>query len=502
MRGLERKWWTLIVVCTAVFMLLLDITVVNVALPSIERDLHASFSQLQWVVDAYALALATLVLTAGSLSDLIGRRLVFALGLVVFAGASAACGASPGAGFLIGARAAQGLGGAIMFATSLALIANAFQGRERGFAFGIWGATIGAAAAIGPLVGGLLTEGLGWRWIFYVNVPIGAAAVAGAMLRLDESKDPGRGRVDIPGTAALTGTLFLLVYGLLQGNGKGWSSATIVACLAGSAALFAAFVLVELRSRDPMLDVRLFAGKGFLGAQLGAFAVSAAMFSIFLYLTLYLQNALGYGPLAAGARFLPLSLAAFVVAAAAGNLTSRVPLWALVSVGLAVCGGSLLLMSRVKTDSHWTVLLAGFVVGGVGIGIVNPTLATVAVGVVPPQQSGMASGTNNTFRQVGIATGIAAFGALFENRISAHLTSSLGHDPGHGVVTAVASGSFPPAFAEPARSAFVSGLHSLLLAAAIVAFAGAGISAFLLRGFKPQGFPAPSAASAAEGAEG
>jgi len=223
------------------------------------------------------------------------------------------------------------------------------------------------------------------------------------------------------------------------------------------------------------------------------------MFSIFLYLTLYLQNVLGYGPLAAGARFLPLSLAAFVVAAAAGNLTSRVPLWALLSVGLAVCGGSLLLMSRVKTGSHWTVLLAGFVVGGVGIGIVNPTLATVAVGVVPPQQSGMASGTNNTFRQVGIATGIAAFGALFENRISSHLTSSLGHDPGHGVVTAVASGSFPPAFAEPARSAFVSGLHSLLLAAAIVAFVGAGASAFLLRGFKPHGYPAPSTASAADG---
>ena len=221
MRGLERKWWTLIVVCTAVFMLLLDITVVNVALPDMQHDLHASFSQLQWVVDAYALALATLVLTAGSLSDIVGRRLVFTAGLAIFVASSAACGASPSAGFLIGARAAQGLGGAIMFATSLALIAGAFQGRDRGVALGIWGATIGAAAAVGPLVGGLLTQGLGWRWIFFVNIPIGAVAIIGSVLRLAESRDPSRARVDVAGTAALTGFLFLLVYGLLQGNGRG-----------------------------------------------------------------------------------------------------------------------------------------------------------------------------------------------------------------------------------------------------------------------------------------
>jgi EmrB/QacA subfamily drug resistance transporter len=496
MRGLERKWWTLIVVCTAVFMLLLDITVVNVALPSLQRDLHASFSQLQWVVDAYALALATVVLTAGSLADLVGRRLVFAVGLAVFAGASAACGASSSAGFLIGARAAQGLGGAIMFATSLALIANAFHGRERGFAFGIWGATIGAAAATGPLVGGLLTEGLGWRWIFFVNVPIGIAAVAGAVLGVDESRDPARARIDVPGTAALTGALFLLVYGLLQGNGKGWSSTTIVGCLVGAAALAVAFVVLELASRDPMLDVRLFARSGFVGAQIGAFAVSFAMFSIFLYLTLYLQNVLGYGPLGAGVRFLPLSLAAFVVSAIAGNLTSRVPMRLLLGTGLAVCGVSLLLMARVSAGSGWTVLLAGFVVGGVGIGIVNPALASAAVGVAPTERSGMASGANNTFRQVGIATGIAALGALFEGRISAHLTKALGHDPGHGVVTRVASGSFPAAFAGPAREAFVSGLRSLLIAAAIVAFTGALLCVVLLRGYRAQHGPRPPQPSA------
>ena len=491
MRGLERKWWTLIVVCTAVFMLLLDITVVNVALPPIQHDLDASFSQLQWVVDAYALALATLVLTAGSLSDLLGRRLIFAIGLAVFSAASAACGAAPSAGFLIGARAAQGIGGAIMFATSLALIANSFRGRERGFALGIWGATIGAAAAIGPLVGGLLTEGLGWRWIFFVNVPIGAAAIAGALLRLDESRDPARARIDIPGTAALTGALFLLVYGLLQGNGKGWSSVTIVGCLGGAVVLAVAFVVAELASREPMLDVRLFARPGFLGAQIGALTLSASMFSIFLYLTLYLQNVLGYGPLGAGVRFLPLSLASFAVAAISGNLTSRLPARWLVGGGLAVCGLSLVLMARVGTGSGWTVLLPGFIVGGIGIGIVNPSLASTAVGVVSSERSGMASGTNNTFRQVGIATGIAGFGALFEGRIASHLTGALGRDPGHGLVTRVASGAFPAGMDGPARDAFVSGLHSLLLAAAAVAFAGAVLCATLLRSFRSQhGFPA------------
>ncbi len=501
MRGLERKWWTLIVVCTAVFMLLLDITVVNVALPNMQRDLHATFAQLQWVVDAYALALATLVLTAGSLSDLFGRRLVFTLGLVVFAGASAACGAAPTAGFLIGARAAQGLGGAIMFATSLALIASAFHGRERGFALGIWGATIGAAAAIGPLVGGLLTEGLGWRWIFLVNVPIGAAAAAGSVLQLVESRNPARGRVDVAGTVALTGAMLLLVYGLLQGNAKGWSSATIVGCLVGAAVLAVAFAVWELAIGDPMLDVRLFAGAGFVGAQLAAFALSAAMFSIFLYLTLYLQNVLGYGPLGAGVRFLPLSLASFVVAAIAGNLTSRLPVRWLLGGGLAVCGASLVLMSRVQTDSHWTVLLAGFVVGGIGIGIANPSLASAAVGVVAPERSGMASGTNNTFRQVGIATGIAGLGAISESRISVHLSSALGRTPDHGLVARVASGVFPPQLAAPAREAFVSGLHTLLLVAAGVAFAGAALSAVLLRGYRahqPAFAAAPASAPADE----
>ena len=237
MERLERKWWTLIAVCTAIFMLLLDITVVNVALPDMQRDLDASFAQLQWVVDAYALTLATTVLAAGSLADIFGRRRVFTMGLVLFTAASFACGIANDAGLLIAARAVQGVGGGIMFAVSLALLANAFQGRDRGTAFGIWGATTGAAVAIGPLVGGVLTEWAGWRWIFFVNIPIGVAAIVLTLMRVDESKSPHPGRVDWLGTAALTSSLFLLVYGLLQGNQEGWSSTLIRFCLIGAVVL-------------------------------------------------------------------------------------------------------------------------------------------------------------------------------------------------------------------------------------------------------------------------
>ncbi len=488
--GLERKWWTLIAVCTAIFMLLLDITVVNVALPDIQRDLDASFAQLQWVVDAYALTLATTVLAAGSLADLFGRRRVFTVGLVLFTVASFGCGISTDAGLLIAARAVQGVGGGVMFAVSLALLAQAFHGRERGTAFGIWGATTGAAVAIGPLVGGVLTEWAGWRWIFFVNIPIGVAAICVTMLRVDESKSPGRARVDWFGTAALTGSLFLLVYGLLQGNEKGWSSALILGCLIGSLVLLAAFAAIELSRRDPMLDLRLFAEAGFVGAQIAAFAISASIFAAFLYLTLYLQNVLGYSPLAAGLRFLPLSLAAFVVAAISGNLTSRVSARWLMGAGLGVIGVSLLLMSRVTADSGWTLLLPGFVLAGIGVGLTNPALASTAVSVVSPERSGMASGTNSTFRQVGIATGIAGLGALFQTTISSKLASPAGSDPPHEVVAAVASGAFPPGIADEARIAFVDSLGTILTVAAIVALAGAVLVVVLLRGLRPpQGDP-------------
>ncbi|HEY4412980.1 MAG TPA: DHA2 family efflux MFS transporter permease subunit, partial [Gaiellaceae bacterium] len=315
---MDRKWRTLIIVCTAIFMLLLDITVVNVALPKIQRDLHASFTDLQWVVDAYSLMLATIVLNAGSLGDMLGRKRVFLTGVVLFTAASAACGAATSPLFLNLARGAQGIGGAIMFAVSLALLTQEFHGKERGTAFGIWGATIGGAVAIGPLVGGALTEWAGWRWIFFVNLPIGAACLVFGSRMLHESRNEEHGGLDVPGQVTLSAGLFALVLGLLRGNDWGWSSGRVVGLLAGACVSLLVFCLVELRQARPMFDVRLFRVPSFTGAQIVAFSISSAMFSQFLYLTLYLQNILGYSPLQAGLRFLPLSMISFFAAPLSG----------------------------------------------------------------------------------------------------------------------------------------------------------------------------------------
>src|SRR3984893_1320735 len=286
----ERKWWTLIAVSVAIFMLLLDITVVNVALPDIQRSLHSSFSDLQWVVNAYSLTLAACLLTAGAVSDLVGRRRVFVTGLIVFTISSAACGLASAPLALNLARAVQGTGGAMMFATSLALIAQAFRGKDRGVAFGVFGGTIGAAVAVGPVVGGVITSGIGLEWIFLVNVPIGVLVVILTLTQVAESRDPDAKGVDWMGLLTFSGSLFLLVFALIQGNEKGWGSTRILSFLIASAALIVLFVLVEHRQERPMLDLTLFRRPAFAGASIVAFAISSSMFAMFLYETLYLQN--------------------------------------------------------------------------------------------------------------------------------------------------------------------------------------------------------------------
>jgi EmrB/QacA subfamily drug resistance transporter len=493
---MERKWWTLVVVCVAIFMLLLDITIVNVALPKIAHGLKASFSDIQWVIDAYALTLASLLLTTGSLADLLGRKLVFTVGLGLFALASLLCALSPSALFLILARGGQGIGGAIMFSTSLALLAQEFHGRERGTAFGIWGATTGAAVAIGPLLGGALTDSLGWQSIFFINVPIGIGAAALTMARVRESRDPAGTRIDWIGTASFTVALFLLVFALIRGDTLGWGSTTIVSLFAGSAALLALFVVSQRVQENAMFDVSLFRKPTFTGAGVVAFAISASMFAMFLYLTLFLQTILGLSPLQTGLRFLPTTLMMFFVAGAAGNLTERVPVRLLLSVGLALVGGGLLLMSGLNASSHWTALLAGFIVAGAGVGLINPPLASTAIGVVPPARSGMASGINSTFRQVGIATGIASLGAIFESQLSSRLAPQLVGTPvaghAHSIAHAVAAGGaqsvlslVPPRLraqaAHAMHGAFAGALNDILIVAAVIAFVGAVLALALIR---------------------
>jgi EmrB/QacA subfamily drug resistance transporter len=498
---MDRKWWTLIAVCTATFMLLLDITIVNVALPSIERDLDANLTDLQWVIDAYALTLAALLLTGGSLADRVGRRLVFVIGLVIFTVASVLCGLAGAPLTLNLARALQGVGGAFMFATSLALLASAYSGRDRGTAFGLWGATTGAAVAIGPLVGGVLTEGIGWEAIFFVNVPIGIAAVALTLALVEESKDPHAGGLDVPGTVLFSVSLFALIFGLIRGNAEGWGSPLIVAALAGSAVLMAGFVIAERRRAQPMLDLTLFRKGPFVGASVAAFVLSASMFAMFLYLTLYIQNILGYSALESGLRFMPVTLVSFLVAPVSGKLADRLGVRWFIAGGLALVGAGLLLMGGLEAGDDWTALLAGFMVAGGGIGMVNPALATAAVGVVDPRRAGMASGINSTFRQVGIATGIAAWGAIFQHvvrdefvrdaaRAGLRGVQQRGGDVADFISFGGARRTGNPQLARLGEQAFVSGLNHLLLLAGLLALVGSVLCALLIR---PAGTAAESA---------
>lgn len=496
---MARKWWTLLAVSVATFMLLLDITVVNVALPSIRDDLDASFSDLQWVVDAYALTLAALVLTAGSLADRLGRRRIFAGGLGVFTVASLACALAPDPLVLNLARAVQGVGGAAMFAVSLALIAQEFAaGRDRGTAMGIYGASIGVAVAVGPLVGGALVDSLGWESIFLLNLPIGIAALAITFAKLAESRDPHATRVDVPGTLAFSAALGLLVLALVRGNDEGWGSTPIVALFAAAAALLLTFVAIERRVAEPMLPLGLFRRPAFSGVQIAAFAVSGSLFALFLYITLYLQNELGLTPLQAGVRYLPITLTSFFAAPLAGALLSRLPARLMLSGGLAVAGVGLLLMAGVETGDEWTTLLGGFLVAGAGVGFLNPVIADVAVSVVPREQSGMAAGINDTFRQVGVAVGIAVWGAVFVGRGADKAAELLAGTPAAAgdrprqLVEAASSGNLDQALgavpagareqvAAAAHEGFVAGLNDVLTLGALLAFAGAALTLWLVR---------------------
>jgi len=488
---MERKWWTLVLITIATFMLLLDITVVNVALPDIQRELHASLSSLQWVVDAYSLMLAACLLTAGSLGDRLGRRRVFSLGFGIFTFASFLCGLSGEPTLLNLARGLQGVGGAAMFATSLALIGQEFHGKDRATAFGVWGAAIGGAVAIGPLVGGVITENFGWEWIFFVNVPIGIVAIALTESKLANVAAQDPQRIDLPGLASFSIGLFLLIFGLIRGNPEGWGSPTIVASLGGSVAFLLAFLAIEARSSHPMLELSLFRKPAFNGVSAVAFGLSAGMFAMFLYLTIYLQGVQGFSPLETGLRFLPLTVLSFIASPIAGSLSHKIPIRVLLGVGLTLVGIGLLLMHGLSADSPESDLLVGFLIAGVGIGTTNPGIGQAAIAVVPPAKAGMGSGINTTFRQVGIATGVASLGAVFQGRVDSKLHELVPHAP-PGLAEAVSSGGSRAAVAfaphghagrivEASKAAFVSGFNEILMIAAILSFTGAVLGFFLVR---------------------
>ena len=453
-----RKWWTLAAVAFGLFMIMLDNTVVNVALPAIEKDLNISISQLEWIVTAYALVFAALLITGGKLADLLGRRKIFVAGLVVFTLSSLACGLAPSAGFLIGARAVQGVGAALMNPATLSIITATFPPRQRGTAIGIWAGVSALALAIGPLAGGLIVDNIGWNWIFFVNVPVGALGIVVSQFFIDESRDTSHEQsVDFPGLVTSGGGLFALSYGLIEGNSRGWGSPEILGLFATAALLLVAFVVLESRQRLPMLDLSLFRIPSFVGANVVALLVSLGMFGVFFFVSLYVQNILGYSPTQAGAIFLPMTLLIILIAPIAGRASDRIGSRWLMSGGMTILGVSLLLYQRVGLHSTFWTLLPAMVLGGIGMALTMSPMTSVAMGSVPVDKAGVGSGVLNSFRQVGGSLGIAVMGAI--------LASYLHALPG----------------TQLARQQYVDGLHAALFVSALIAFAAAVVAVVLVR---------------------
>jgi EmrB/QacA subfamily drug resistance transporter len=435
-------------------MIMLDNTVVNVALPSIQEDLGVGLSELEWIVTGYALSFAALMLTGGKVADMVGRRRVFVLGIVVFTAASFLCGVANSSEVLIGARVLQGAGAALMNPATLSIISATFPPRERGTAIGIWAGVSALALAIGPLVGGLLTQHIGWEWIFFVNIPVGIVGIAASYLFIDESKDMSHEqRLDLPGLLSSGIGLFALTYGLIEANTYGWTSGRILGSFVVAVVSLVAFVLLERNQRLPMLDLSLFRSGTFTGANLVVLLVAFAMFGIFLFLSLYLQNVLGYSAVQTGAAFLPMTILIILIAPIAGKTTDRIGSRWLMTVGMTLIGGQLLYLSTVGVDTSYWDILPALLVGGVGMALTMTPSAAAAIRSVPVDKSGVGSAVLNSFRQVGGSIGIAVMGAIVAHGIGG----------------------------RAGKQPFVDGLSTALEVAALIAFAGAVVAAVLVR---------------------
>ena len=454
----NRKWWTLAAVAVGLFMIMLDNTVVNVALPSIQQDLEISTSELEWVVNAYALTFGVLLLSGGKLADLLGRRAIFIIGLVIFTGASLWCGLAGGAESLIAARTVQGIGAALMNPATLSIITATFPPRQRGMAIGIWAGVAALALAIGPLVGGLLTEKIHWGWIFFINIPVGIAGIVAARIFIDETRDTSHEqRLDLPGLLTSAIGLFALTLGLIETNDHAWGSTRVLTLFAIAAVALTAFVLLELRQRLPMLDLTLFRDRTFAGANTVMFMVGLAMFGIFFFNSLFLQRVLGYSAIKTGATFLPMTMLIMFVAPAAGRLSDRVgPRW-LMATGMTLLTGSLLLFATLDAQSTWWDIVPGLVVGGVGMAITMAPTTAAAMHSVPVDKAGVGSAVINSMRQVGGSLGIAVMGAL--------------------VATTVSVKPFDPRYAQE----FVPGYHRALEVGAAILLVGAAVAVATIR---------------------
>jgi len=494
----NRKWWTLGAMCFALFMIMLDNTVVNVALPSIQNDLGASISGLEWTVNGYTLSFAVLLATGGRLGDIFGRRRMFLTGVIIFALSSATAGLAPDETSLVVSRIVQGVGAALMMPGTLSIITDAFPAHERGKAMGTWAGVSALALAIGPVLGGFLTENVSWRAIFYINIPVAVGAVAATLFAVRESRDTSVGRdVDYPGVGVLTVGLTALVLALVEGNSWGWGSAQVLGLIALAVLALPAFVFVENRVKAPMVQFDLLADRNFLGAIVVAMIISFAMLGVFFFLALYMQDILGYSPLEAGVRFLPSTLMIVLVAPIAGRLADRFgPRW-LIGGGLLLVAASLFSFSGIAVDSSYLDLLPGFMLLGIGIAMTMSPMTSAAMNAVPVQKAGIASGVLSMFRMVGGSLGIAVTGAIFQGLVSSRLDTLLsgsGIDAVQrsGIADSLGSGSvsgalqgLDPAQAKQATAAgseaFVYALGSAMTVAAIVALAGAAVGVLAIR---------------------
>ena len=485
-----RKWWPLMAICAGACMLLVDVTIVNVALPDMARELHTTFGDLQWVIDLYALVLGALVLTVGSVADRLGRRKVYLGGLVLFAASSLTCGLAPNVGVLIAARGVQGIGAAAMFATTMALISNTYTGRERGMAFGIWGAVNGAASAVGPIIGGLLTASFGWRWIFLVNLPISVVAIALTLRVVTESRDPSPSRVDLPGMLSFTVAAAALTYALIRGA---WASSETIALVAVTVVAVIVFVLAERRTAAPMLDLALLRNPVFTAMLLAGALLSAAAWAGFTYQSLWFQSVLGLSAIQAGLVVLPCAACAFLVSGQVGRFLHRTsPRW-MVGTGLLVIAVGALAQAVVRQNSSWPVVIPGLVLVGIGAGLAMASLTSTAMAAVPWQRAGMAGGALSAFRQLGYAFGIAVLGEVFRGGLTRTAGAGLSATLSGGQARAVLART--PALSPVVHRAFANGLDlAYVVAAGLGLLAAAAV--FVLARPRP-----PAGAAAAVGGE-
>jgi EmrB/QacA subfamily drug resistance transporter len=457
----RRKWSALALLCTVQFMVVLDIAVVNVALPSIQTDLGFSQEDLQWVISAYALFFGGFLLLGGRAADLLGRRRVFLVGIVMFTLASLASGFAWSEGALIGARALQGLGAAIISPAALSILTTTFkEGPERNTALGAWGAVGAFGAVAGVLLGGILTDLLSWQWIFYVNAPVGIGAFILVPILLDESRDANARSFDLPGAALVTGGLVLLVYAITQANGYGWGSIETISFFAAAIALLAGFVAWEARSKDPLMPLSIFRLRTLVGANIAGLVLGTVLFSMFLMLTLYMQQVLGYSPLRTGVSYLAVAGSAIVWSAVAAQLVTRVGVKPVLVTGMVFLTAGLAFFTQVSVGGSYVAdLLPGFLVIAVGMGFSFVPISIAALAGVQPSEAGLASGLINTSQQIGGALGIAA--------LSAVATSTTSNRVADGAQQAVA-------LTDGFQAAFIGG--------AAVAVVGVLVALFVVRG--------------------